>query len=269
MALLPENPKPAPDKNAAQQDVFMREVEDGLREDEFKSAFKRFGVPAIIVLVLGLAGLAGWLWWDDHQKQQAGERGEQLTMALDGIEQGNIKSAEKQLAALAKDAGDGSEAAAKLMQAGIAFEKGKRSDAIKLLTELAADADAPQPYRDLANIREVSMRFDDMPPQQVIDRLKPLAMPGNPWFGSAGELVAIAYLKQGKPELAGPLFAAISRGKDVPESLRRRTRQMAGLLGVDAIDDAEKLVKEDAANAPGAPQPAAPVPAPAPAPAQP
>ena len=29
-------------------------------------------------------------------------------------------------------------------------------------------------------------------PQRVIDRLKPLATPGNPWFGSAGELVAMA-----------------------------------------------------------------------------
>jgi len=40
--------------------------------------------------------------------------------------------------------------------------------------------------------------------------------------------------------MAGPLFAAIARDKDTPESLRNRARQMAGLLGVDAIDDAAK-----------------------------
>jgi len=44
-------------------------------------------------------------------------------------------------------------------------------------------------------------------------------------------------MKQNRNDLAGPLFAAISRDKTVPDSLRRRARQMAGLLGVDAVDD--------------------------------
>ena len=74
----------------------------------------------------------------------------------------------------------------------------------------------------------------------MIDRLKPLAVPGNPWFGSAGELVGMAYLKQNNTALAGPLFAAIARDKDAPETLRNRVRQLAGLLGVDAIDDTAK-----------------------------
>ena len=76
-----------------------------------------------------------------------------------------------------------------------------------------------------------------MAPEAVIARLKPLAEPGNPWFGSAGELVGMAYLKQGNKALAGPLFGAISRDAKVPESLRARARQMAGLLGYDSIDD--------------------------------
>src|SRR5690606_39779026 len=96
---------------------------------------------------------------------------------------------------------------------------------------------SPQPYRDLATLRSVATRFEEMQPQQIVDRLKTLATPGNPWFGSAGELVAMAYLKQGKQDLAGPLFAAIAKDEDVPQTLRSRTRQMAGLLGYDAVVD--------------------------------
>ena len=121
------------------------------------------------------------------------------------------------------------------------------AEAVKLFDEVAADASAPQPYRDLANVRAVAVNFDAMKPDDVVARLKPLAEPGKPWFGSAGELVALAYLKQGKNDLAGPLFAAISRDKEAPESLRARTRQMAGVLGVDAIDD----VARAAGTAPG------------------
>src|SRR6185369_2617984 len=92
-------------------------------------------------------------------------------------------------------------------------------------------------YRDLATIREVALGFEAMPADQVVARLKPLAVPGKPFFGNAGELLGVAYMKQNRNDLAGPLFAAISRDKTVPDSLRRRTRQMAGLLGVDAVDD--------------------------------
>ena len=86
--------------------------------------------------------------------------------------------------------------------------------------------------------------------------MKPLAEPGKPWFGSAGELLGLAYIKQGNNTLAGPLFAAISRDKTAPESLRRRTRQMAGLLGVDAIDDVNEAAASNGGGNSGANGPA-------------
>jgi hypothetical protein len=82
----------------------------------------------------------------------------------------------------------------------------------------------------------------------VIARLKPLAVPGNAWFGPAGEMVAMAYLDQGKSAEAGALFGAIAKDKDTPDTLKARARQMAGLLGVDAIDDVDTVL-----NPPGAP----------------
>ena len=64
--------------------------------------------------------------------------------------------------------------------------------------------------------------------------MEPLAKVGQPWFGSAGEITAMAYLKQGKKTEAGRLFAAIAGDNQVPESIRSRTAQIAGTLGVDA-----------------------------------
>jgi hypothetical protein len=96
-----------------------------------------------------------------------------------------------------------------------------------------------------------------MTPEAVIARMKPLAKPGNPWFGSAGELLAAAYLKQGKKDLAGPLFAAIAKDESVPRSLRSRTRQMAGQLGYDAVSDVDQVLAEERRPAPGAPAAAA------------
>lgn len=243
--------RPRPDQNrseqlaerkAAEEDVLLREVDDAVRQDEMLGAFQRYGRPVGAIVVLGLVGLAGYLFWDNSRKEQAGERGESLTVALDRIESGQLQPGDKQLATLARNAGPGTEAAATLMRGGIAAQQGKKPEAVKLFAQVAKNEDAPRAFRELATIREVALTFDNLPPATVVARLKPLAVPGKPWFGSAGELLGIAYLKQGNTKLAGPLFAAISRDEQTPETLRRRSRQMAGLLGVDAIDDAAKTV---------------------------
>jgi hypothetical protein len=83
-----------------------------------------------------------------------------------------------------------------------------------------------------------------MKPADVIAQLGPLAKPGSAWFGSAGELVAMAHLESGNRAEAGKLFADIAKDEDQPETLRSRARQMAGLMGVDAVVDVDKLLKD-------------------------
>ena len=241
MALPPDTPAepvPAnkPARDAAREDVFMREVDDALREDELKTFLEKYGKPLLAAVVIGLLALGGWLWWSGEQKAEAGERGEAYTQALDDLDAGNLAGADERLATIA-EGNSGSAVSAKLMRAGIALEQGNTQQAVALYEEVAENSGAPQPYRDLATIRAVAANFDTRPPADVIARLKPLAVEGNPWFGVAGELVGMAYLKQDKPKLAGPLFAQIARDEDLPQSLRGRARQLAGLLGVDALDD--------------------------------
>lgn len=255
MALSPQEPDPKSDKKKkereeAQQDVFMREVDDALRQDEMQGFFRRYGAPLALVLVLGLGGFAGYLWWEDSKQQAAEKRGEDFVIALDRLDAEKLDEADGKLNPLANDKGVASATAAKLLRAGIALEQKRSEDAIKAYAEIAADTEAPQPYRDLATVREVAANFDAMKPQEVIDRLKPLAVPGKPWFGVAGELVGIAYLKQDKKDLAGPLFAKIAKDEQMPETLRERSRKMAEPLGVDVLDDviggeAEQKVEDD------------------------
>lgn len=240
MALPPNSPDNAQERNRkkaeAEQETFLREVDDALRQDQFEGFFRRYGKPVIGVVVAGLVGLAGYLFWHEHQKSLADERSEQFVVALDELEAGNRQAAYDKLQPVIEQEGTASATAAALLRAGVAIELNKTGEAEGIYEAVAADADAPQPMRDLAQVRYVALKYDQLKPQDVVDRLKPLAVPGNAWFGVAGEMVGMAYLEQGKEELAGPLFAQIARNKDLPTSLRGRTRQLAGLLGVDALD---------------------------------
>jgi len=258
LVLRPHNNRPRPSASdataAAQQDGFLREVDEALREQELLTAIKRYGRLVAIAIVVVLIGVAAWLWWQHSRKTALGERGEQLTLALDQVEAARLDAARGQLAPLAASGPEGSRAAAQLMQGAVLSEQGKAADAAKAFAAVAANAEAPQPYRDLAVIREVAAGFETLAADQVVSRLKPLAVPGKPFFGSAGELLGMAYLKQGRNDLAGPLFASIARDKTAPETLRRRARQMAGVLGVDAVDDVNQAANASAQGAAAAPQ---------------
>ncbi len=236
--------------------MFLREVDEALRQDQMLGLAKRYGLTLGVAAGAGLLALAGYLYCDHSTNQAAAERGERYMIALDRLDAGANDAASEELAPLAADGTAGSKAAAALMRAGIAQKQGKRADAAKAFAAIAADTSAPQPFRDLATLREVAARYDEMASQQVVDRLKPLAVPGNAWFGSAGEMLGLAYLKQGKPELAGPLFAAIAKDKGVPETMRSRGRQLAGQLGIDTIDDADKAAGAFRAAGNAVPEPA-------------
>ena len=103
---------------------------------------------------------------------------------------------------------------------------------------IAADGSLAQPFRDLALLRQTTLEFDTLTPQVVVERLRPLTTPANPCFGSAGELTAIAHLRQNRRDLAGKLFGQIAQAQDVPASIRQRSVQMASLMGVDAAPSA-------------------------------
>ena len=235
-------------RRAAEQDVLLREVDEAVRQDEAAEFAKRHGKSIVALVVLALAAFAAWLWWKDHREDQRDKGSEQYVQALDQLEAGRTKLAETALAPIAEDGTPAASAGARMLQAGLLIAKGDTARATTMLFAIADDKDTPPAYRDLATIRGVAASFDTMKPEDAIARLKPLAKPGNPWFGSAGELLAMAYLRQGKKDLAGPLFASIAKDDDAPKSMRSRARQMAGMLGYDAVVDVDQVLAEQRAD---------------------
>ncbi|MFC4291575.1 tetratricopeptide repeat protein [Sphingorhabdus arenilitoris] len=243
MALTPKNPGPVgpvDDKRAASDEVFLREVEDAVRASDLESFWTRYGRWLLGLLLLGLASFGGWIYYQNHQKAEAGKVGEEFVTAMDDLKGDNEQKARTKLAELAKADQPGYRAMAQIVLANLDAEKEDKSKAIAAFAKIAADDSLPEPFRDLALIRQTLLEFDKMEPQKVVDRLKPLATPGNPWFGSAGEMTAIAYMKMGKENLAGPIFAQIAKQEDLPSSLRGRATEMAGSLGIDAVQLDEK-----------------------------
>ena len=215
-------------------EAFLREVDENLRRDQAQAFAKRYATIIAGALLLFLAGIGGWLYWQDRQAKLAAADSETLTAAMDDIAAKRITNVGPSLDQLANSPSEGIATEAKLAQASVALAGGNRASAIAIYRSVADDKGLALPFRDLANLRLVTLEFDSIKPEAVIARLEPLAKPGNPWFGSAGELTAMAMLKQGRKAEAGRLFAAIAADNDVPDTIRSRAVQIAGTLGVDA-----------------------------------
>jgi hypothetical protein len=252
LALTPTTP--TDDKRAGSDEVFLREVDDAVRASDLQTFWKRFGRWLLLALVLGLMAFGGWIIYGNEQRVISEKQSEAFISAMDKLQAGNDKAARTELAKLSNAEQPGYRAMAQIVEANLEAEKGDPKKAIAAYGKIAADTALPQPFRDLALIRQTTAQFDSLPPQQVIDRLKPLATPGNAWFGSAGEMTAIAYMKLGQDNRAGPIFAQIAKQKELPQSLRGRATQMAGALGIDAVqlEDKKNIASNGAsANASG------------------
>ncbi len=243
-------PAQAPGTPSPEDEVLIREIDEAVREDALYSFMRDHGLKLLGVITLGVAGLGAWLVWDHYAESDLERQSEALISALDYADQRDFKTAQDKAALLLADGSSpGARAAARFVQAGAALEEGNTDKAAGLYKEIVADADTPPALRDLARIRDVSINYDRMKPADVIAQLGSLAKPGHAYFGSAGELVAMAHLEQGDRAAAGKLFADIAQDEGQPESLRSRARQMAGLMGVDAVIDVEKLLKDQGVDA--------------------
>jgi len=225
-------------------EAFLREVDEEYRRDQLIRAGRRYGVWVAAGVVLFLVAVAGWLYYDHSQRTAAEARGEEYDAALQLAAQNQVAQATPALDKLAQGE-DGYAAMARFTEGNLLFQRGDKKGAAAKFASVVTDAKLAQPFRDVALVRQTQAEFDTLQPQDVIQRLGTLANPDSPWFGSAGEMVAAAYLKSGKRAEAAKLYRQLSEaGARVPDSIRERTSELAKTLSVAPTTTAQTQEKQ-------------------------
>ena len=215
-----------PEKN----DALIREVDDAVRRDDMMSFWSRYGRLVAAGVAVAIAGYGGFLLWLSYQHGIAERSSEDFAVMLKAASGAQLDQANYDK--IVKEGSNGYRSEAELVKAALASGKDDIKGAVAAYDAIRNDGSTAAPIKDLALLRRTALEFDTMKPQAVVDALKSLAVPGNPWFGSAGEMTALAYLKLNKKREAGEMFASVNRDLTVTESIRLRAGQMAGMLGV-------------------------------------
>ena len=211
---------------AHDNDSFIREVNEELRSDQVKNAWKRYGTIVIgiaALIVLGTAGMRGYEYWETHNSSQSGDR---FIAALKLASEGKNDEALSALDAIAQDGTGSYPVLAKLRAASVQADKGDAAAAVTTFSEIGKDNGAPAAIRDLARLRAAWLLIDTGTYDQVSTEVEVMTGDTNALRNSAREALGLAAFKAGDFARAKQWFEAIGNDATAPRNVASRAQIM-------------------------------------------
>jgi hypothetical protein len=212
---------------------FFREVDEEYRRDRIASFWRRYSGAIVALLVLVVAGVGGWRYWEHSERLKAQAAAARFQDAIGQAAAGEGDAARKTLEELATSGPAGYRTLAAFR---LAADRGRDSaeDGASAYDALAGNAALGAPLQDLARLRAALLRLDAAP-ERALPALEQLAAPTGPYRHVAREMLGLAALRRGDAEAAGRWFDQIAADRDTPANLRSRLELYAGLAAGGAV----------------------------------
>jgi hypothetical protein len=213
--------------HALSDDSLFREVDEEVRQEQFKKLWARFGNLVIalgVLVILVVAGVQGWRYWQLKQSEAAGDS---FFAAAQLATDGKAADAVKQFEAIDKT---GFADLGRLRAAAELVNEGKIDDGVKLYDGIAADTGVDQTLRDLARVRAAAALADTAGFADIEARLKDFLTPDSAWRHMAREIMAAVQYRLKNYSGADKQVQEILADPATPAPLRQRATMMAELL---------------------------------------
>jgi len=219
-------------------DIF-DEVNEDLRAEKAQRLARRYGGPAVLLVLVVAAGIGGWQAWRWSQARQAGDvAGAYLAAAREAgppdAPAPDASAAQAGFDRLAATAPGGYRSLARLRDAALRAGAGDLPGALQQWDALANDASADSLLRDLANLLWVQHQVDAGDPAAVDARLQPLTAQSNPWRPLALESQALLALRTGRTDQAHDILRGLAADASAPNGVHDRVNGLLARLG-DAV----------------------------------
>ena len=211
---------------AHENDSFIREVNEELRSDQFRSAWSRYGkivIVAAALIVVGTAGYRGFEYWDTHNSSQSGDK---FIAALKLASENKNDEALAALSAIEADGVGAYPVLAKMRAASVQVAKGDTAAAIATFSDVGKDNSAPQAMRDLAKLRAGWLLIDTGSYEQVSAEVQGLTASGHTLANSAREALGLSAYKADKMVEAKQWFQQIAGDAVAPRNVASRAQIM-------------------------------------------
>jgi hypothetical protein len=215
--------------NPEYTDAFINEVNEDVKNDNFKVLWNRYGIFVILFVVLAVMATVSFekiKSWKTAQNQintenymiaaQIHENPEQTLEALQKISTANQ--------GIFSDF-------AKLQIANVLFSQEKNEEALSTLQNLLNDDAVNNEVKNIALIKFATYKVDTMPRDEFEAMLKPLIETNTSWTPLAQDLLAMVAIRDGDVDTAQTIYENILKIKDLPENFRAKVQDMLNSLG--------------------------------------
>jgi len=211
-------------------DSFLREVDEAVRQERYKKLWDQYGVYALglaALIVAGVAAYKGWAYWQERQAQAAGAKFSEALTMLDGADATKAKDV---IALLAEEGPPGYRVLARFQLAAAEAEAGDIDKAVADYDALASDSSVDEILRGHATLQAAALRLDKTDYAEMERRLKDLAEGDSAWRFSARELLGLSAYRLNNMREAEKQFGALVGDQGTPPNLRERADMMLALI---------------------------------------
>ncbi len=216
-----------PQRDAATE-LLIQEVDEDLRREFYTRLWKKYGGLALGVAVAIVVSVAGYQVWTSQAAQKRAQEAAAFNTAVTTAP-ANREQALAQLGKLAAESDTGYATLAPFARAALYEQAGDMKAAAGEFAAIAADADTPQLYRELAVLKGALLQLDTAEPNQIRSMVEPLANSGA-WRHSATEVLALLALRQGDAAKARDIYRQLADDAGAPQGLRARAAEMLAAL---------------------------------------
>jgi hypothetical protein len=205
----------------------IREVDEEVRQEEYKKMWDRYGslfTGLAVLLVLGVGGFQGYKYWKRTQADQAS------VVYLDAARKANEGKHEDALAALAAVKHDGFGQLAKLSEAAVLAQKGDVAKAIETYRSLAEAPGTDPALAEIARIRGGYLSIDTATPDELLPYLGVFDKDDSPWRHAAREIFGLTAYRVKDYAMADRYMNALFADPQTPEDMRQRAQMMIQLI---------------------------------------
>jgi len=205
------------------------EIDEELRSDRMNSLWRRFGpwlIGAAVLVVILVGANEGWRWF---KNDQAARSSDQFYAAMDLLDNNQRDAASAAFDQAIETSSGQYPLLAKFVKASVLADEGKIEEAVAAYDVLATTGNNTR-IRELALLMAAGLLVDSADIVGIQTRLAGLMAPGNPFQGSARELLGLAYYKSGDLKAAQNEFAEVIANPNTPVELLNRVQLLQAQL---------------------------------------
>ena len=185
------------------QEAFIKEVNEDLKNEEFKKIWDKYGLYIIVLVVVALTAAVSFetikSWYDKRMQTWSDTYAYAVSMHNQGRYDDSLESLNY---IIAKDYGIFTELA-QMQKINILLDQEKTDEAVKLMEEIVADKSFNRQLQQTVIFKLASYKMENSPLEDVEALIGKFARNENDsWQPVASEMLAIAYLHNNKIEEA-------------------------------------------------------------------